>query len=147
MSTTRVPSLLEQSLKSAAGGTNPAVRTALDVYSKAESNALTPVVDLSGYTLLTTTASISGGLDTRLDAVEANLDVVEANQANYATITLVGSITGALATDIENLDVSLTEKIATDCMQSTGISGSGTGVYGYLNITINGVPFKLALIS
>jgi hypothetical protein len=108
-------------------------RSDLDVYSKAESNALAPIVDLSAYTLLSTTASISGGLDSRLDVAEADIVSLESTTAN-------------ISADVYNFDVALSNKIQEDCMQSAGISGSGGSVTGYLNITINEVAYKVALI-
>lgn len=113
--------------------TPQAARSDLDVYSRAESNALTPVVDLSAYTLLSTTSSISGGFDIRLDAVESD-------------IVALDSMTANISADVYNYDVALSNKIQEDCMQSAGISGSGGTVTGYLNITLNGVAYKVALI-
>ena len=113
-------------------------RNDLDVYSRSETLAAIPEVDLSAYTPLTTTASISGGLDSRLDVVEADIVSLE---------TITQDISGNLSIDIDNLDLAFTDKIATDCVQSEGISGSSTTVNGYLNITINGVAYKVALIA
>lgn len=110
-------------------------RTDIDVFSKLETNSLIsaiPVVDLAPYTLLTTTQSISGNLLSQIN-LKANTSVV-------------ADISGAFQIDLNNLDVSLTEKIASDCVQSAGISGSDTTVIGYLNVTINGVSYKLGLI-
>ena len=117
-------------------------RSDLEVYSIAQTDAAISVatagIDLSLYTLLSTTESISGGLDSRLDVAEADIVALE---------TLTQDISGNLSIDISNLDLAFTQKISEDCMQSEGISGSSTTVNGYLNITINGVSYKIATIA
>lgn len=133
MSVTRVPQFPESVIRR--GQAN--ARNDLDVYSKAEVDAEIAGVDLSLYTPLSTTASISGGLDTRLDVVEADIVALE---------SLTQDISGNLTIDINNVDLALTEKIDTDCVQSAGISGAGTTLNGHLIITINGVTYKLATV-
>ena len=97
----RVPSLLEQAIKSKSGGTNTEVRSQLEVYSQAQTDSKI-AIGLTPYATDMEVATISGGLNQRI------------NQ---------------------------------ECMLSTGISGATTTVIGYVNITINGKPFKLAVIG
>jgi hypothetical protein len=106
-------------------------RNDLDVYSRSETLAAIPEVDLSAYTLLSTTASVSGALSNEINLLETN----------------VQDISGALTTDISNLDLSFTQKISEECMLSEGVSGSGTTISGHIIVTINGTQFKIATVA
>lgn len=118
--------------------TPAAARGDLQVYSISEVDGQISAIDLSPYATTSTVANISGGLDTRLDTAEADIVALE---------TLTQDISGNLTIDINNLDLSLTQKISEDCVQSEGISGAGTTLNGHLIITINGVTYKLATVS
>jgi hypothetical protein len=130
MSVTRVPSLLEQAIKSNAGGTNAQVRQQLEVYSISQVDAAISAVDLSAYTPLSTTASISGALNSEINLLE----------------TTVQDISGNLSIDIENLDVSLTQAIFTH-ISVDGTSPSVTGAaYAWGKIeAISGGPLYVQL--
>ena len=104
--------------------TAQAARSDLDVYSISEVNSQIGAIDLTPYATNASVAAISGSL-----------------QAN--TIAISASLT----TDINNLDLSLTEKISVDCIQSPGTTGASAAIIGYLNITINGINYKLAMMS
>lgn len=53
----------------------------------------------------------------------------------------------ALTTDINNLDISLTQKISEECMLSEGVSGAGTTISGHIIVTINGTQYKIAVVA
>jgi len=106
-------------------------RNDLDVYSRSETIAAIPEVDLSAYTPLSTTASISGALSSEINSLE----------------TTVHDISGALTTDIENLDLSFTQKISEECMLSEGVSGAATTISGHIIVTINGTQYKIATVA
>jgi hypothetical protein len=108
-----------------------AARNDLDVYSRSETLLAIPEVDLSAYTPLSTTASISGDLNSDINLLE----------------TTVHDISGALTTDIENLDLSFTQKISEECMLSDGISGAGTTISGHIIVTLNGINYKIATVA
>lgn len=118
--------------------TPAAARSDLQVYSISQVDAQIAGLDLSPYALTSTVASISGGLDTRLDVAEADIVALE---------TLTQDISGNLSIDINNLDLSLTQKISEDCVQSAGVSGAGTTLNGHIIVTINGVTYKFATVA
>jgi len=132
MSVTRQKSLLELSTQSNAGGTNPSVRTNLEVYSKVEVDGQISAIDLSAYTLLSTTSSISGDLNSEINLLE----------------TTVQDISGALTTDIENLDISLTQAVFTH-ISVDGTSPTVTGsAYAWGRIdAISGGPLYVQLFK
>lgn len=134
MAVTRVPQFPEQVIRR--GQAN--ARNDLNVYSKQEVDAEINALDLTPYALTSTVASISGGLDTRLDVAEADIVALE---------TLTQNISGNLSIDINNLDISLTQKITEDCVQSDAISGAGTTLNGHIIVTINGVQYKFATVA
>lgn len=141
MSVTRVPQFPESVIRR--GQAN--ARNDLDVYSRGEVDAEIGSIDLSPYATNSTVASISGGLDTRIDALEGTVITLDANTDALAVD--VQSISAALTTDIENLDLSLTQKIAVDCLTSEAVSGSASTVTGYLKIYLNGVEYKLGIVN
>lgn len=115
MSVTRVPQFPESVLRR--GQTN--ARSDLDVYSKNEVDVAisgaTAGIDLSAYTPLTTTASISGDL----------------------------------AIDISNLDVSLTQAIV-DYVVVDGSTPSVTGsffAWGKIEGVVSGAPYWIQLFK
>ena len=128
----RIPSLLEQAIKSNAGGTNAQVRQQLEVYSISQVDAAISAVDLSAYTLLSTTSSISGDLNSEINLLE----------------TTVQDISGNLSIDIENLDVSLTQAIFTH-ISVDGTSPTVTGsAYAWGRIdAISGGPLYVQLFK
>jgi hypothetical protein len=103
-------------------------RNDLDVYSRSETLLAIPEVDLSGYTPLSTTLAISGGLD----SLEAS------------TI----AISAGLTTDIENLDISLSQAIFTH-ISVDGTSPTITGAaYAWGRIdAISGGPLYVQLFK
>lgn len=103
----------------------------LQVYSSTQVDNLISALDLSPYALNSTVSNISASLDTRIDTLETNTALISSN----------------LTTDINNVDLSLTAKIAQDCVQSAGVTGASGSVIGYLTITINGVEYKLATVA
>ena len=106
-------------------------RNDLEVYSKVEVDGQISTIDLTPYATDTEVASISGSLDTRIDALEVS----------------VQDISAALNIDINNVDLSLTQKISEECMLSEGISGAATTVSGHIIVTVNGVEYKLATVA
>jgi hypothetical protein len=130
--TTRQKSLLELSTQSLAGNTNPGVRNNLEVYSISQVDAAISAVDLSAYTPLSTTESISGALNTDINSLE----------------TTVQDISGNLSIDIENLDISLTEAIFTH-ISVDGTSPTVTGsAYAWGRIdAISGGPLYVQLFK
>lgn len=130
----RNKSLLEQAIQSNVGGTNPQVRTQLDVYSKAEVDASIGSIDLSGYATNANVASVSGSLE---------IDIA----TNAADISALSTTVDSISGDLSDLDLSLTAKIQSDCMQSAAVTGSETTVVGSLTITIDGVEYKLARVN
>jgi outer membrane murein-binding lipoprotein Lpp len=133
MSITRVPTLLEQSIKTNAAGLADEVRTQLGCASSADVNdALVP--------LQASVASISGDvytLETQVAAISGDLSALESE---------VVAISGALTIDIENLDISLTEAIF-DHIEVDGTTPSvSASVNAWGKITaISGGPFWIAL--
>ena len=121
---TRQRQLIELATQSNAGGTNPQVRTELEIYSSTEVDSLIAGLDLTPYATTALVADISGNLSTS-----------------------IADISGSLSLDIDNLDVSLTDKIATDCVQSAGVSGAATTIARHLEVTINGVPYKIGVVD
>jgi hypothetical protein len=132
MSVTRIPSLLEQAIKSNAGNTNVPVRQQLEVYSISEVDSAISAIDLSAYTPLSTTSSISGALNSEINLLE----------------TTVQDISGNLSIDIENLDVSLTQAIFTH-ISVDGTSPTVTGsAYAWGKIeAISGGPMWIQLFK
>jgi hypothetical protein len=88
---------------------------------------------------------------TDFDPAPILLDIEEL-QTDIATISgAISNIdfdTTDIETDIENIDISFTKKIAEECLLSSNppVTGSDTTIIGYLTITINGVEYKLALV-
>lgn len=87
------------------------------------------------------TRSNTGGTN---PAVLTQLGVYSKAEVSSNLASYVRDISGALTTDIENLDLSLTNKIDNDCILSDAISGAGTTITGHILVTINGVTYKLA---
>ena len=87
--------------------TPAATRSDLDVYSKSEVDAEIAGVDLSLYTPLSTTASISGGLDLRIDVLENDSTDMQSSLEDLSTEVI------AISGDVIDLDISLTEAIFT----------------------------------
>lgn len=150
MSITRVPSLLEQSIKSNTGGTNPSVRTNLEVYSKLEVDGQISAIDLSPYALTSTIASISGALNSDINLVEVDIANLESDvqdiSGNLATLT------ANLSGDIYDLDLSLTSSIATlfNNTSTSAISGSyaiPAQAAGFITVSISGSPYKIAYFN
>lgn len=96
-------------------------------------------------------ASISGDLQGQISAITvptsatflSDYDDRYVNESDltdtlssYTLLSTTASISGDLQGQIDEL-----------CVQSTGISGSDTTVNGYLQITINGVSYKLATVQ
>ena len=107
-------------------------RNDLDVYSKAEVNASISAINLTPYTLLTTTASISGSLNSSIQSLN----------------TTTQTISGNLTTDIDNLDLSMTQLFATtfDTSGSSAVAGSATlpaNPAGFISVVSNGVTVKI----
>lgn len=135
MSATRVPTLTEMSYISALGGQAPTIRTNLGCASTADiTSSLAPIssqiADISAVNIIQSQqiADISG----------AGGGVSEAT---------VAAISAALFTDINNLDLSLTNKISSECLTSDGISGSASTVIAYINVSISGTIYKLGIVS
>lgn len=130
MPITRVPSLLEQSIKSNAGGTNPEVRNQLEVYSTNEVDNLINAIDLTPYATNSTVASISGSLNSDINALE----------------TTVVEVSGNLTIDINNLDISLTQSIV-DYVTIDGTTpavSATPAAWGKIEV-ISGGPYWIAL--
>ena len=123
-STTRQKQLLELALISQAANTNEQVKTALEITD----------TDLSGVE-----ADI-GDLEIRMDQVETDLPILQ---------TTVEDVSANLSTDIENVDLAFTQLIAQQVPMSEvpAVTGTATNLIGHLEVTLNGVPYKLALIS
>lgn len=115
--------------------TPAAARSDLQVYSISEVNGQISAIDLSPYALTSTVASISGGLDTRLDSAEA-------------TIVTLNTTTANISGDVIDLDLSLTTAIF-DHISPDGTSPSVTGsMNAWGKITaISGGPFYIQLFK
>jgi hypothetical protein len=141
MSITVIPSLLEQSTKSNASGTNPQVRTQLDVYSTSQVNAAISaglaMVDLSAYTTLAASSTISGSLDTK---------ITDLSGSTASSISSLNNQITSISGDIQTIDLSLTEAIFTH-ISPDGTSPSVTATpYAWGKIqTISGGPFWISL--
>lgn len=137
MSVTRVPQFPESVIRRGAAN----ARGDLDVYSTTQVDvaisAATAGIDLSAYTLLSTTASISGALNSDINLVEMDVNNLE---------TTVQDISGALTIDIENLDLSLTEAVFNH-IEPDGTSPSVSGsFYAWGRIdAISGGPLYVQL--
>lgn len=121
---TRQKLLVELSAISLAGGTNQVVKDNLEITD----------TDLSGVE-----ADI-GDIEIRIDQVETDLEILE---------TTVEDVSGNLSIDIDNLDLAFTQLIAQQVPMSEvpAVTGTATNLIGHLEVTLNGVPYKLALIS
>ena len=121
---TRVPSLLESAIRSAAAGTNAAVKAALEISDFDPTNIEIDVNQLQ--------IDVSG-LETDLGDLE----------------TIVQDVSANLSTDIDNLDLAFTQLIAEECLRADTpvVTGSDNTVNGYLEVNINGTTYKLATIA
>ena len=122
--------------------TPTATRSDLDVYSKSEVDAEIAGVDLSLYTQLSTTASISGGLDLRIDVLEIDSTNIQSDLESISTEVI------AISGDVIDLDISLTEAIFTHVT----VDGTTPSVSGSMNAwgkitAISGGPFYIQLFK
>lgn len=110
-----------------------ASRSLLEVYSTSEVDVL-----LDGVTDDVT------ALDGRVDTLETDMGTAQSDITSLdgRVTSNETDITNAQI-DIDNLDISLTAKIATDCIQSAGSVGVTTTANGTVEVTINGVTFYL----
>ena len=110
--------------------TAQAARQDLQVYSISEVNSQIGAIDLTPYATNASVAAISGGLDNRLDVVEANTIAISAN----------------LTTDINNLDLSLSQAIIQH-IQIDGTSPVTSATrYAWVRIDIiSGGPFYIPI--
>lgn len=116
----RVPSLLELSERSNAGGTNEQVKINLQITDYDPSS-----LELDISNLQTDVSNLSGAIDN----IEVDLSPLEV--------------------DIENLDISLTKVIAEECLRSDNpvITGGSTTIAGYIEVKIAGQNYKLAIVA
>jgi hypothetical protein len=155
-SVNRIPSLLEQSVRSNAAG--PTVTNAILNNLGAASNS--SLISVSGNVLNISSqiTQLSG------NSISQTIQIAELSGNSISQASQIANISGGLATagvprsevtavsaglytDIQNLDLSLTEKIAVDCIQSDRITGASTTVVGYITVNISGAEYKLALIQ
>jgi hypothetical protein len=142
MSAVRQKSLLELSIGSAAGGTNPEVRQRLEIYSSIEVNNLIGAIDLSPYALNSTVVAVSGSLSSDVVVLEAQVIEISGN------VSLLSSEVVGISGDVYDLDVSLTSAVFNHIVPD-GTSPSVTGtVYRWGRIdAISGGPLWIPLYA
>ena len=130
MSITRQKQLLELALISQAANTNEQVKAALEITD----------TDLSDVE-----AEI-GDLEIRMDQVEIDVSDLETDLGNLETYAELVSSNASI--DISNVDLAFTQLIAQQVPMSQvpAVTGGSTTVIGHLEITLNGVPYRLALV-
>jgi hypothetical protein len=143
MSATRIPSLIELSVKSKAGGTNPSVRDELEIYSSTEVDNLLGSIDLSAYALNTTVNNVTGSLSvTNVRVAEISGNVIDlTSDLNILSVEVVG-----ISSDVYDLDLSLTSSIY-NYITIDGTAPATTATkyaWGRIN-SISGAPLYLQL--
>jgi len=113
---------------------------------------------LKDYTLLSTTTSISGDLQSQIDAITiptsatfvADYDARYVNESDlvvtlgdYTLLSTTASVSASLAQDIANLDLDLQTQISAIIEEGTTIASSG----GSILVTQNGNDFNLEVAS
>ena len=151
----RQRSLKELSVQSLAGGTNPDVRTNLEVDSSSEVDTKIsniPAPDLSLYTLETRTDTLEGEIDSNTTGVSDNAADIIINDGlisdNTDAIVANGVLISDNEADIVNLDLSLTAAIATQFNNDSATATAGGATLpatpeGFVVININGVDKKI----
>jgi hypothetical protein len=125
-------------------------RADLQVYSITQTDLAIAGVNLSAYTPLTTTQSISGSFNTRIGTLESQ--TVAMSGVNTTQTNLINSLSSEVAGisgDIYDLDLSLTTLIdtlfnTTSTSVSAGSYTVPTSAVGFITVNVNGSPFKLA---
>lgn len=118
-------------------------RSDLDVFSKAEVTSQISLIDLSGYTPLTTTSSISGGLDNRIDIIESQIPAISGSLDSLET--LVTDISGALTIDIDNVlsELTLLELDSIKIIEVTSAPEGAPSGANWFTVSISGSNYKL----
>lgn len=102
-------------------------------------NQATQIAQLSGNSISQSTqiAAVSAGL---ANAGVPRSEVVAVSAGLYAGVV-------GLSADIVDLDLSLTQSIATTCITTSRVTGATTTIVGYLTVNISGATYKLGLIA
>jgi hypothetical protein len=102
-------------------------------------NQAAQISQLSGNAISQSTqiAAVSAGL---ANAGVPRSEVVAVSAGLYAGVV-------GLSADIVDLDLSLTQSIATTCITTSRITGATTTIVGFLTVQISGATYKLGIIA